>query len=159
MRGVTVSFPRWRTLHASCMTFNKMRSCARAIHDASIFAGYGLPAMTRLSILLRKECGTRWNFAVGGNLFELVGSPYLLRQFDLDFSADSCRGVPGYLLVLSTGYIMPVGRELVCCHGGRVCTGECQMWQIEVGTFRILLATAYPGAVFVCCNQCYYAFT
>ena len=35
---------------------------ARVIHDASIFAGYGLPAMTRLSILTLKECGIRWNF-------------------------------------------------------------------------------------------------
>ena len=40
----------------------KMRSLARAIHDASTFVGYGLPAMTRLSILSLQECGTRWNF-------------------------------------------------------------------------------------------------
>ena len=45
------------------------------------------------------------------------------------------------------------------CGRGRVCTGECQVWRMEIGSYRVLLATAYPGLVFVCCNQCLYAVT
>ena len=41
----------------------------------------------------------------GSNLFELVGTRDLLRQFDPDIPADSGRFVPGSLLVVKSGYM------------------------------------------------------
>ena len=60
---------------------------------------------------------------------------------------------------MSTGYIKVGISRLVSCEPLECVTGgyvqaNAKWGILEVSSFGVLLATAYPGAVFVCCNQC-----